>query len=60
MSHTTGGGPCQEGLRQEELPVRKTLKLYLNLALVSFTLGRAYGAFRQRLARGVARRRAWS
>jgi hypothetical protein len=45
---------------QEALRMRKTLKLYLNLALVSFTLGRAYGAFRQRLARDVARRRAWS
>ena len=40
--------------------MRKTLKLYLNLALVSFTLGRAYRAFRRRLARDVARRRAWS
>ena len=57
---TTGGGSCQEGLRQEGMPVRKTLKLYLNLALVSFTLGRAYGAFRQRMARDVARRRAWN
>jgi len=39
--------------------MRTTLKLYLNLAIVSFTVGRAYGAFRRRLARAVARRRAW-
>jgi len=40
--------------------MRKTLKFYLNLALVSFTVGRAYGAFRHRLAGDVARRRTWS
>jgi hypothetical protein len=40
--------------------MRKTLKFYLNLALVSFTVGRAYGAFRQRLARDVVRRRTWN
>lgn len=40
--------------------MRKTLKVYLNLALMSFTLGRLYGAFRQRLAQDVARRRAWN
>jgi hypothetical protein len=44
--------------------MRKKLKFYLNLALVSFTVGRAYGSFRQRLARDivardVARRRTW-
>jgi hypothetical protein len=44
--------------------MRKKLKFYLNLALVSFTVGRAYGSFRQRLARDmvardVARRRPW-
>jgi hypothetical protein len=38
----------------------KTLKLYLNIALVSFTVGRAYGAFRRHLARDLARRRAWN
>ena len=38
--------------------MRTTLKLYLNLAIVSFTVGRAYVAFRRRLARDVARRRA--
>ena len=41
--------------------MRNRLKFYLNLALLGFTVGRAYGAFRQRLARNLhARRRAWS
>jgi hypothetical protein len=40
--------------------MRNTLKFYLNLALVSFTVSRAYGALRRRLARDVARRRAWN
>ena len=39
--------------------MRQTLKYYLNLALLSFTVARVYGAFRQRLARDVARRRPW-
>jgi hypothetical protein len=38
----------------------KTLKFYLNLALVGFMVGRAYGSFRQRLARDLARRRSWN
>ena len=42
------------------LPMRNKLKFYFNLAIIGFTVGRAYGAFRQRLARDVARRRVWS
>ena len=41
--------------------MRNKLKFYFNLAIVGFTVGRAYGALRRRLARDVrARRRAWS
>jgi len=40
--------------------MQKTLKLYINLALISFTLSRVFVAFRQRLAQDVARRRAWN
>jgi hypothetical protein len=39
--------------------MRKNLKFYVNLAIIGFTVGRAYGSFRRRLARD-ARRRAWS
>jgi hypothetical protein len=46
-------GPSPEALR-----MRKTFRFYLNLALMSFVVGRAYGALRRRLARDVARRRA--
>ena len=42
------------------LPMRNNLKFYFNLAIIGFTVGRAYGAFRRRLARDVARRRVWS
>jgi len=38
--------------------MRKRFRFYLNLALMSFVVGRAYGALRRRLARDVARRRA--
>jgi hypothetical protein len=54
-ARTEGAWPQSGGVN-----MRKTLKFYLNLALVSFTVGRAFGAFRQRLARDVARRRAWN
>jgi hypothetical protein len=41
--------------------MRSNLRLYFNLALIGFTLGCAYGAFRRRLARDAeARRRVWS
>jgi hypothetical protein len=41
--------------------MRNTLKFYFNLAIIGFTVGRAYGAFRRRLARDAqARRRVWS
>lgn len=41
--------------------MRKKLKFYFNLAIIGFMVGRACGAFRQRLARDVqARRRVWS
>lgn len=41
--------------------MRNKLKFYLNLALIGFTVGRAYGGFRKRMARDLrARRRAWS
>ena len=43
------------------LPMRKTLKFYFNLAIIGFTVGRAYGALQRRLARDLqARRRVWS
>ena len=41
--------------------MRNKFRFYFNLAIIGFTVGRAYGAFRQRLARDVqARRRVWS
>jgi hypothetical protein len=41
--------------------MRKKLKFYLNLAIIGFTVGHAYGAFHRRLARDLrARRRVWS
>jgi hypothetical protein len=41
--------------------MRNKLRFYFNLAIVGFTVGQAYVAFRRRLARGVqARRRVWS
>jgi hypothetical protein len=41
--------------------MRTQLKLYFNLAIIGFIVGRSYGAFRQRIARDVqARRRLWS
>jgi len=52
------GRPGDHASSLEALRMQKTLKFYLNLALMSFTVGRAYGAFRRRLARDVARRRA--
>jgi hypothetical protein len=46
--------------RGKPLPMKNKLRFYFNLAIVSFTVARAYGALRQRLARDVqARRRAW-
>jgi hypothetical protein len=40
--------------------MRSTLRLYLNLAIIGFTVGLAYGGVRRALARDVqARRRAW-
>ena len=39
--------------------MRKNLRFYFNLAIIGFTVGRAYGAYRRRLARD-ARRRVWS
>ena len=41
--------------------MRKQLKFYFNLAIIGFTVGRAYGAIRRRMARDVlTRRRAWN
>ncbi len=41
--------------------MRNNLRFYFNLAIIGFMVGRAYGAFRRRLARDVqARRRVWS
>jgi hypothetical protein len=41
--------------------MRNQLKFYFNLAIIGFTVGRAYGAYRRRLAREAqARRRIWS
>jgi len=41
--------------------MRNNLRFYFNLALIGFTVGRAYGAFRRRLARDARdRRRVWS
>jgi|HubBroStandDraft_5_1064220.scaffolds.fasta_scaffold1263641_2 hypothetical protein len=41
--------------------MRNKLKFYFNLAIMGFTAGCAYSAFRRRLAREVrARRRVWS
>lgn len=41
--------------------MRTKLKFYFNLAILGFMVGRAYGAFRQRLTRDLhARRRVWS
>jgi hypothetical protein len=41
--------------------MRKKLKFYFNLAIIGFTVGRAYSAFHRRLARDLrARRRVWS
>jgi hypothetical protein len=43
------------------LSMRKKLKFYFNLAIIGFTVGRAYGALHRRLARDLrARRRVWS
>jgi len=43
------------------ISMRNNLKFYFNLAIVGFTVGRAYNAFRRRLARDVqARWRIWS
>jgi hypothetical protein len=43
------------------ISMRNQVKFYFNLAIMGFVVGRAYGAFRQRLARDVqARRRVWS
>jgi hypothetical protein len=43
------------------ISMRNQVKFYFNLAIMGFIVGRAYGAFRQRLARDVqARRRVWS
>jgi hypothetical protein len=40
--------------------MRNKLKFYFNLAIIGFTVGRAYDAFRHRLARDVrARHSAW-
>jgi hypothetical protein len=41
--------------------MRNKLKFYFNLAIIGFTVGRAYSALRLRFARDVAaRRRVWS
>jgi hypothetical protein len=41
--------------------MRNKLKFYFNLAIIGFTVGRAYGALRRRLARDLAARRGvWS
>jgi hypothetical protein len=43
------------------IPMRNKLKFYINLAIIGFTMGRAYGALRRRLARDVrTRRRVWN
>jgi hypothetical protein len=41
--------------------MRNKVKFYFNLAILGFTVGRAYAAIRQRLARDLqARRRVWN
>jgi hypothetical protein len=41
--------------------MRSNLRFYFNLAIIGFTVGRAYGAFRRRLVRDAeTRRRVWS
>jgi hypothetical protein len=41
--------------------MKNTVRFYFNLAILGFVVGRAYGKFRQRLARDVqAKRRVWS
>jgi hypothetical protein len=41
--------------------MRNKLKFYFNLAILGFTVGRAYGVFRRRLTRDLlARRRVWN
>lgn len=41
--------------------MRNKVKFYFNLAILGFTVGRAYVAVRQRLARDLhARRRVWN
>jgi hypothetical protein len=41
--------------------MRNRLSFYFNLAIIGFMVGRAYGAFRQRLGRELqSRRRVWS
>jgi len=39
--------------------MRNKLKFYFNLAIIGFTVGRAVGAYRRRLARDVRARRVW-
>jgi hypothetical protein len=44
-------------------PMRNSFKFYLNLALLGFTVGRAYAAFQNRAARsqiGHGKRRPWN
>ena len=55
-----GFAPFEAPAHVRPLPMRNNLKFYFNLAIIGFTVGRAYGAFRRRLARDVARRRVWS
>jgi len=41
--------------------MRNQLKFYFNLAIIGFTVGRAYSAIRRRMARdALTRRRAWN
>jgi hypothetical protein len=37
--------------------MRNQLRFYVNLAIVGFIVGRAYGAFRRRIARDLQARR---
>jgi hypothetical protein len=41
--------------------MRNKLRFYFNLAIIGFTVARAYSAYRRRLGRDLrARRRVWS
>jgi hypothetical protein len=55
--------PClaDDGVAAGGIAMQAKLKFYFNLAILGFTLGRAYGALRRWVARDVhGRRRVWN